>query len=201
MKAITLLVFLFIAINLPAQDYLYGFQDGYRKGYCYNDASCNSPNPPNAPTPNTGESYYSYQDGYNRGFQMGLDDKRRGNSSSNSYYNGNSGRKLISPPTYIPPIDLNIYERGLRYKAEQEQQILYQRGKFLKEFYDYLSELDRQFVVCYPSYTNNMQEIRNYLSKISNSDLLNNDSWTVIKNYMENEEQYYITNINNCNNR
>ena len=49
-----------------------GFQVGYSKGYCYDmGVGCISPNPPNPPNPKIGENPDSYQDGYNRGFELG----------------------------------------------------------------------------------------------------------------------------------
>jgi hypothetical protein len=50
-----------------------GFNVGYKKGYCQDQGiGCIEPIPPIAPIPKVGESSDSYNDGYNRGFQMGL---------------------------------------------------------------------------------------------------------------------------------
>jgi len=49
-----------------------GFEDGFKQGYCYksNQFSCIPPITPLCPLPRIGED--SYNDGYNRGFLIGL---------------------------------------------------------------------------------------------------------------------------------
>jgi hypothetical protein len=70
-----LLIFQFLIpmAGLCQSAYDKGFNEGYKKGYCYEKVRCISPIPPIAPIPKIGESNSSYQDGYNRGFKMGLD--------------------------------------------------------------------------------------------------------------------------------
>ena len=87
MKRIFFIVItLFIYSNLSAQnDYTKGFEAGYKKGWCHNkDIGCIPPVPPVPPVPSIGESLNSYTDGYNRGFQMGLDAGRSEDSKSAS---------------------------------------------------------------------------------------------------------------------
>ena len=77
-KRITTLACLLLTIVIFAQtDYDKGFKVGYEEGYCYNDFGCIYPIPPITPIAHIGESDNSYQDGYNRGFKMGLEDKQR----------------------------------------------------------------------------------------------------------------------------
>jgi hypothetical protein len=52
-----------------------GWADGYGEGYCYEQYACLRPLTPLCPLPRLGES--SYQDGYNRGFMVGLANRRR----------------------------------------------------------------------------------------------------------------------------
>lgn len=62
-----------------------GFSDGYKKGYCQNQGiGCISPLPPIAPTPKIAEKTNSYQDGYNRGFETGLNSQNSTNNDNNS---------------------------------------------------------------------------------------------------------------------
>lgn len=61
-----------------------GFEDGYKKGYCQDKGNCIAPISPIAPVPNVYESSSSYQDGYNRGFEKGLNDQKTNNSSQNT---------------------------------------------------------------------------------------------------------------------
>ncbi len=52
-----------------------GFADGYGEGYCYQRGMCMRPMTPMCPMQRMGES--TYQDGYNRGFAMGMAAQRR----------------------------------------------------------------------------------------------------------------------------
>ncbi len=50
-----------------------GFNDGYKKGYCQDKGiGCLAPIPPIPPIPEIGENSNSYQDGYNKGFKVGM---------------------------------------------------------------------------------------------------------------------------------
>ncbi len=55
-----------------------GFDKGFKEGYCYNHQTvdCLTPLTPLVPLPRLNESQDSYTDGYNRGFQSGLDLQR-----------------------------------------------------------------------------------------------------------------------------
>jgi hypothetical protein len=70
-----LLCSLSIAQNSP---FARGFDKGFKEGYCYNHATvdCLTPLTPLTPLPRLNESNDSYTDGYNRGFQSGLDLQR-----------------------------------------------------------------------------------------------------------------------------
>lgn len=57
-----------------ASDYCDGFEAGYAEGYCYQETFCLKPLPPLCPLPRLGES--TFQDGYNRGFLLGVANKR-----------------------------------------------------------------------------------------------------------------------------
>src|SRR5690554_5502932 len=86
-KYIILSILLFFASNIifAQTNYTNGFNTGYKKGYCHDQGvGCLDPIPPIAPIPKTGESFESYSDGYNRGFQMGLDARKSNNSSSSN---------------------------------------------------------------------------------------------------------------------
>ncbi len=60
----------FLATPAFANSYCDGFQAGYKAGYCYRKYSCIPPLPPLCPLPRLGES--TFQDGYNRGFTLGV---------------------------------------------------------------------------------------------------------------------------------
>lgn len=150
----TLIFFLSFSFKTYSQSgYTVGFNDGYKKGYCYNDFSCIPPIPPTAPIPSVNENYNSYQDGYNRGFQMGLDAKRSHNSNSNN--NQNTYRKVVPSPSYIPPIDLNAYANSVIAK----DRIIKERMEYLAERLRYLRELDDSYSDCYHSEMSKVKEM------------------------------------------
>jgi hypothetical protein len=88
MKSFILLIkFLALGISSFSQsNYAEGFKEGYKNGYCYEKHNCVGPIAPPAPIPSIGENSDSYQDGYNRGFKMGLDAQKGGSSNSKRGY-------------------------------------------------------------------------------------------------------------------
>lgn len=81
-KLVFLIGFLLSLSTFGQSDYSRGFQNGYKIGFCYNEFGCIPPIPPLTPLPRLRESRESYQDGYNRGFKQGIEDKQAKNSSS-----------------------------------------------------------------------------------------------------------------------
>lgn len=75
MKNVIVLLFLLAGFSSFGQtEFTRGFNIGYAKGYCYQEVGCVSPPPP-VVIPNINERSNSYEDGYNRGFKKGLEDK------------------------------------------------------------------------------------------------------------------------------
>lgn len=74
------LIILLFSISMFSQDYYSAYQEGYKKGYCFEDFGCTPPIPPNSPTPRSG--FDSYEDGYNRGFSDGKAAKQKNQKSS-----------------------------------------------------------------------------------------------------------------------
>ena len=114
---IVVTIVLLQANKLTAQDneFSRGFQEGFKKGYCYNkNFLCNPPLAPMTPLPRINESDNSYTDGYNRGFQVGLDLQRLdGSFSSTTNFNTISDYRFND---YIPTIPINAYANVLAYK-------------------------------------------------------------------------------------
>lgn len=81
-KLITLIFIFILTLTFAQTNFDKGFSDGYKKGYCQDQGSCIEPIPPIAPIPGVYESSSNYQDGYNRGFQQGLNAQKNSNNSS-----------------------------------------------------------------------------------------------------------------------
>lgn len=81
------LIILLFSISMFSQDYYSAYQEGYKKGYCFEDFGCTPPNPPNSPTPRSG--FDSYEDGYNRGFSDGKAAKQKNQKSSSQKHSNN----------------------------------------------------------------------------------------------------------------
>jgi FKBP-type peptidyl-prolyl cis-trans isomerase len=127
MRKYFILFFIIIAfIEVFGQDnYSRGFTSGYKEGYCYNDYGCSSPVPPTPPSLNIGESRDSYQDGYNKGFKMGLEDKQvevRIDSNKIQEYTPNAGVIEIDIP------ESPLYKQALPDLRQLSNQIYIQQN-------------------------------------------------------------------------
>lgn len=102
-KIITIIVLFTVNLILAQSNFDRGFSDGYKKGYCQDQGNCIEPIPPIAPIPNVYESSSSYQDGYNRGFQQGLNNKKSYNSTQNRTRYQTSEPKFVDNIMYNGP--------------------------------------------------------------------------------------------------
>ncbi len=100
-----------------------GFQIGFKEGVCYNKTSpCYVHLTPMTPLQRINESINSYSDGYNRGFQVGLDLQRIevefnpkiSTSEYNKFYNYYP--KTFKSSQYIPSVDLSLLANVLKQK-------------------------------------------------------------------------------------
>jgi len=151
MKNLFLLtIFWFTIATMAAQnDYDRGFRVGYKEGYCYNDFGCLAPITPLTPIPYLGENMNSYQDGYNRGFKMGTEDKQRDKtktSTSRNYgLNRNQNQQTnqwntiekVEPGLRYTPIDLSLLEKALDKRQETYDNNL----KYVNSLIDWIYEL------------------------------------------------------------
>lgn len=83
---ISILLISICAVSQIKSNYAKGFEVGFKEGYCYNNknVSCFYPLTPIAPLPRINENKDNYTDGYNRGFQFGLDLKRANQAVENT---------------------------------------------------------------------------------------------------------------------
>jgi hypothetical protein len=101
MKKLFYITLMCISIKSFAQStFSSGFEAGYKNGYCYGRPSCVTPLVPVAPF-----GGFSYQDGYNKGFQMGLDNQRGLANKITTGYKGTPA-EFIDNKMYSPPYEL-----------------------------------------------------------------------------------------------
>lgn len=127
MKKIVFVAFLIISNFVFGQtNYNNGFKDGYKKGYCQDKGiSCIEPIPPIAPIPAIGENLDSYQDGYNRGFKMGLQ-ANSGNSNSSSQTRKRyktSSAQFVDDFIYNPYKDPNVLNLAIKVAELKAQKL------------------------------------------------------------------------------
>ena len=123
-KIIFILLILIGGPVLCQTNYSFGFSEGYKVGYCYNQGiGCIAPIPPITPLCRIGESAESYFDGYNRGLLMGT---TAGLVNSSSQLNSNS-TAVYGQPKDIPKIepfkpDYAFYEKVLKQSQSNYEQ-------------------------------------------------------------------------------
>jgi len=67
-------MFLMVIMFHTTSDYCDGWKEGYKQGYCYEVQNCITPIIPICPIAKVNQS--SYEDGYNRGFLAGKNNKK-----------------------------------------------------------------------------------------------------------------------------
>lgn len=127
----TLLLLFFTIVVFGQNNYDRGFKNGYKEGYCYNDVSCVAPIPPITPIPLIGEGSESYQDGYNRGFKTGLEDKQAKKTNSGGYQPNSGGRQQGGQGPYLPKYSTIDY--GVLMKALEMRQAQYEQNEQMKK--------------------------------------------------------------------
>ncbi len=142
----TLILLLFSIIALGQTEYGRGFKNGYSEGYCYKDYGCIAPIPPITPIPYIGESNDSYQDGYNRGFKLGLEKKSVSNLAS-SYSGSQSGSggtiNWSKPQSMYVPMNNDIYT-ALYQDAARKSAAAEDNTKKLEIIMQYIIEIEKK---------------------------------------------------------
>jgi len=99
-----------------------GYEKGFKEGYCYNTKAiyCDPQVIPITPLPRINESDQYYQDGFNRGFQVGLDLQRVENGGGSISKSGISYSAIPKYKfnDYIPTLPTNAMVNVLMYKEE-----------------------------------------------------------------------------------
>lgn len=174
---IFLISFSIVVENLQAQmfgiksQFSNGFEIGFKEGYCYNTykPNCLVPLIPLSPQPTLNESSGSYQDGFNRGFQTGLDLKRleSANSENSPVINYQSIPKYRYKE-YVATLPINAYVNVLAYK----ESVLHGRRKWLQERIQGVNDLNYSLLFnldgdTYNNIANTINNLGNKLKGVS----------------------------------
>lgn len=200
---VTLLILLihFSVIGQLKSNYAKGFEVGFKEGYCYNNntVDCFYPLTPEAPLPRINEDKENYTQGYNRGFQFGLDLKRSNDALNNS--NANLYSQITNFNDYIQqnPIEA-MAAVGMMMQKKYDT-----RKDWIQERINQLAELAKTLFnkETLPS-TYDANSIRNkywkvtidYINGIRAIDYSNDSQFGSIQSNFEKIEFYYFKSYN-----
>jgi len=149
-----------------------GFSTGFKEGYCYGNQNvdCFTPTVPLTPLPSINERKDNFRDGYNRGFQLGLDLKRIATGGGTT---SPSGISYSSVPNYkfndyIPQVPVNAYSNAILYR----QKLYDANVKWVQERMDDVYELNVTLLSqLSPNYSNAINKgIRDFIKSAQSSD-------------------------------
>jgi hypothetical protein len=196
-----LLILNFSAIAQIKSNYERGFGIGFKEGYCYsrNTYNCLPPLTPLSPLPRINESSSNYTEGYNRGFQYGLDLKRSNDASRNS--DNLLNQKVASFNRYVPQNPVEAMRvvgmiRQQKYDARKEwiQQKIYQFEYLRNSLFNV-----ENFPVGFDTFThkNNLRNtLLEYIADISAYDYGDDYVFRNIQIELNNIENYHYTYYN-----
>jgi hypothetical protein len=130
-----LIIIQFNVFSQLKSNYARGFEIGFKEGYCYSNKNtdCFYPLTPLSPLPQINENADSYTQGYNRGFQFGLDLSRSHNALNDA--NSNLQNQQIRFNDYIRQNPVNamvavglIKQKKYDLRKDWIQQSIYQLG-------------------------------------------------------------------------
>jgi hypothetical protein len=177
-------------------NYERGFSEGYKKGYCYEKKtySCLAPLEPITPLPRIDENSSNYTQGYNRGFQYGLDLSRSKTGIENSDIS--LRRTELSFNQYVPQSPLEamafvgmIKQKKFNARTDWMQQKIYH----LTDIYNTLFE-QSNFPNEYNTIThkNNLRKIIvDFANKVAYLDFGDDNVFSGIKRKLNEIENYF----------
>lgn len=189
----TIFAFVLTLFSYSQNRYSSGFEKGFKDGYCYEQKSgCIAPITPITPIPKIGESSDSYDDGYKRGFQVGLDNYR------SSTPNVQRQRYETSDSKYI---DVVGKPRTIKYSNSQIQKMYEKKAELdgyftsIKNTIDSKTEPyidDFRFVELHDKYREELSNLiasynRNRMQILSDEEKFNVFFWelaTVLSDFM-----------------
>jgi hypothetical protein len=201
-----LIIFFYFLVSqkLIAQtsEFSRGFQEGFKKGYCYNkNFMCNPPLAPMTPLPRLNESDNSYTDGYNRGFQVGLDMQRVDGTYSSNTNSVNYPQYRFNE--YIPTISVNDYANVLLYKRALFNKRLDWIRKRIEDLHDLNYALSyKNYIEAYNARNTEITKFVREQLQAKNPDLSDNyvfnqivTAFSTIQKNIYNDYSYYKTNV------
>lgn len=195
----TLILLLITNFNTIAQiksNYAQGFEIGFKEGYCYNRTTydCFTPMTPLAPMPRINENKDNYTEGYNRGFQYGLDLRRSNDALRNSDVALN--QKVVSFNQYVPQNPTEAMRivgmiRQQKYDARTEwlQQKVYQLTSLNETLFN-----EQNFPEGFPTYIhkNKLRSVMvDYFDEIKAYDFGDDSVFQNVQLNLNNIEKYY----------
>lgn len=200
----TLFILLAFISNISGQvksDYALGFEIGFKEGYCYNRTTynCLAPMTPLAPMPRINESKDNYTEGYNRGFQFGLDLKRSKIAMDNSDNN------LNNIPKFNNYVSQNPVE-AMRVVGIYKQQKYDKRKQWIQERIYQLSDLiinlfnEQNLPGFAIEQTRNIYVVKrnNIINSISGFDYADDNQFRNVVNAFNSFENYLYSSYNSC---
>lgn len=142
---------------LAQSDFDKGFKIGFKEGFCFDKGiTCIAPTPPLTPLLKVNENLNSYTDGYNRGFQIGLEAQKRETKSTSNKTSSERTRYESSDSQFVQDkmstIPVDFYMKVLELKERQMESTYSDREKIFEEslkkakqrfdLHDYSSSID-----------------------------------------------------------
>lgn len=196
---ILILLFNFDAIAQIKSNYERGFEIGFKEGYCYNRTTydCFTPMTPLAPMPRINESKDNYTEGYNRGFQFGLDLKRTKTAMEKSDYNLNKIPKFNNYVSQNPVEAMRIVGMYKQQKYDIRTQWTQER---INQLSNLIVELFNEQVVKNFSINelrkNEYDKIKKFSNSISTIDFADDYQFNSVKDGFNQIENVIYNNYN-----
>ncbi len=196
-----IIVFVNLSFSQIKSAYSRGFEVGFKEGYCYNNKTvdCFTPLTPLAPMPRLNESKESYTDGYNRGFQFGLDLKRSKEAMNASDNN------LSQIPTFNKYVSQNPIDE-MKMVGMYKQQKYDVRTKWLQERIYQLTDLignlfnnkNLPSIAIEPTRNIYIVKLNNYVNSILGVDFADDNQFSNVVNGFNSIESYFYKSYNSC---
>ncbi len=176
------IVILFSFQGFGQLEYYKGFRDGFKEGYCHNDPGCVAPAAP-AAVAKPGEKFFSYKDGYNNGYAVGIQTRQSNLGELNNQNYNQASNKVISM--------YNPNQQQQYINAVVQRQVIFDQNKsYSNNLISWITILksqtkDQQFL-------NSLENYRRKLISFSGGD------YSILSNEIRNIERGIELELNNA---